>query len=434
VSFNGRLLYSGDTSRVNNFKQTFTGWNTRTFIRQEIQTGGLINGQLANNKRANSNGNFGAVFDLSKFLSVSDQFDFWNMRTAGYSVMNTQAWGSSSGSLLTPLSPCVPGAVISGTALCPAAQAINSNSLTQKISSNTLLATASITSHFKFSGGWRYKTRRITDPGDDLSWHENWLLLGAVLQPARIFRLNVNFDTMNSKAKNSDTPSNTYTREAPNSLYQLRVRAAVNPSKWMSLAGSVNDYSAKNDDPLVNHTEHNRDFSFSAAVNPVEQFGFDIAYAHEDVFSQTDICYAFTPNPQAPLPSGAANSGTCTVANSPDTGDPSYYLGKGSYDAPVNFFSGAIRYSPSRLFNFMGGARLNYTNGTAEFLNPLMVPGALQSHFITPFADAEFKIASQWSWHGNFTRTKYSELGPAGSLASRNTSGNVTTLGVKYAF
>ena len=108
VSFNGRLLYSGDTSRVNNFKQTFTGWNTRTFIRQEIQTGGLINGQLANNKRANSNGNFGAVFDLSKFLSVSDQFDFWNMRTAGYSVMNTQAWGSSSGSLLTPLKPLRP--------------------------------------------------------------------------------------------------------------------------------------------------------------------------------------------------------------------------------------------------------------------------------------------------------------------------------------
>jgi hypothetical protein len=435
VSFNGRLLYSGDTSRVNNFNQTFTGWNTRTFLRQEIQTGGMINGQLAANKRANSNGDVGAVAELSKFLSLSDQLDFWNMRNSGHSVMNTQAWASAAGSLLTPLvAPCVPGAVISGTATCPASPATNDAFLNQKITSNTLLATASITSHFKFSGGWRYRIRQITDPGDDLNWHENWLLLGAVIQPARIFRLNVNFDTMNSKAKDQNTPTNTYTREAPDSLYHLRVRATVNPAKWMSLGGAVNDYSAKNDDPLVNHTEHSRDFSFFAAVNPVEQFGFDFNYAHDDVFSQTDICYAFTPNPLAPLPSGAANAGTCTVANSPDNGDPSYFLGRGSYDAPVNFVSGSIRFSPGRLFHLMGGARLNYTNGTAEFLNPLMVPGALQSHYITPFADVEYKIASQWTWHGNFTRTKYSEMGPAGTLASRNTSGNVTTLGVRYAF
>ena len=425
VSFNGRLLYSGDTSRVNNFNQSFNGWNSRTAFRQEIQTGGLINGQLATNKRANANGDFGVVAELSKFLTVSDQFNYWNMRTSGYSVMNTEVWKApATASLLTPLSATTPTTT----------SATNSAFLDQKISSNTLLATASITSQFKVSGGWRYKTRQIVDPGDNLNWHENWLLLGAVIQPARIFRLNVNFDTMNSKAKNSDTPSNTYTREAPNSLYHLRVRATVNPSKWMSLAGAVNDYSAKNDDPLVNHTEHNRDFSFSAAVNPVEQFGFDFAFAHDNVFSQTDICYAFTPSPQAPLPTGAANAGTCTVASSPDTGSASYFLGKGSYDAPVNFVSGSIRYSPNRRFHFMGGARLNYTNGTAEFLNPLMVPGALQSRYITPFADAEFKIASQWSWHGNFTRTQYSEPGPHGNLASRGTSGNVTTLGVKYAF
>ena len=426
VTFNGRLLYSGDTSRVNNFNQTFNGWNSRTSYRQEIQTGGLINGQLASNKRANSNGDLGMVADLSKFLSASDQFNIWNMRTSGNSVMNTETWTGRAGtSLLTPLNTITPVTT----------SATDTAFLNQKISSNTLMATASITTHFKLSGGWRFKIREITDPDDDLKWHENWLLLGAAVQPSRMVRLNVNFDSMNSRSADSaTTPGNTYTREAPDTLYHFRARATVNPAKWLSLAGTINDYQAKNDDPLVNHSEHSRDYSFAASVNPVDQFGLDLNYAYDDVFSQTDICYAFTPNPQAPLPPGAANAGTCTAANSPGAGDPSFYLGKGSYDAPVNFFSGAVRYSPHRLIHLFGGVRLNYTNGTAEFLNPLMVPGALQSHYLTPFADVEYKIAAQWAWHGNFTRTKYSEMGPGGSLAPRDTSGNVTTLGVKYAF
>jgi hypothetical protein len=433
VSFNGRVLYSGGISRVNNFNQTFNGWNTRTAFRQEIQTGGMLFGQLAENKRDNTNADFGIVADLSKLISVSDVFDFWNMRTTGYSVLNTQTWYAPGSSLLTPISsitPCVPG-----VGACPASPATNTAFLNQKISSNTLMGTASITSKVKVSGGWRYKTREITDDGDDLTWHENWLLLGGVVQPSRMFRINANFDMMSSKSANSNTtPSNTYTREAPNALYHLRVRATAKPANWLSFSGTVNDYSAKNDDPLVNHTEHNRDYSFGAAINPTEQFSIDLNYAYDDVYSKTDLCYAFTPNPQAPLPAGAANAGTCTVANSPDNGDPSYYLGFGNYDAPVNFFSGAVSYSPGRLFHFSGGARLNYTNGSAEQLNPLMVPGALQSHYITPFGDVEYRIAPQWTWHGNFTRTQYSELGPAGTTASRNVSGNVTTLSVRYAF
>jgi hypothetical protein len=420
VSFNGRLLYSGGISRVNNFNQTFNGWNTRTFFRHEIQTGGMLFGQLAENKRDNTNGDFGIVADLSKLISVSDVFDFWNMRTSGYSVMNTQTWYAPGSSLLTPLSsitPCAPG-----VGSCPASPVTNTAFLNQKISSNTLMGTASITSKVKVSGGWRFKTRQITDDGDDLTWHENWLLLGGVIQPSRMFRINANFDMMSSKSANSDTtPSNTYTREAPNALYHLRIRATAKPANWLSLSGTINDYSAKNDDPLVNHTEHNRDYSFGAAIHPSEQL-------------KTDVCYAFTPTAQAPLPAGAANAGTCTVANSPGAGDPSYYLGFGNYDAPVNFFSGAVSYSPGRLLHFSGGARLNYTNGTAEQLNPLMVPGALQSHYITPFGDVEFRIAPQWTWHGNFTRTEYSELGPVGPTASRNVAGNVTTLSVRYAF
>ena len=64
--FNGRLTYSGDTMNVNNFNETFNGLMTRTFLRQEIDTGGLGNGRLAHNKRDNLDGDFGVEAELSK--------------------------------------------------------------------------------------------------------------------------------------------------------------------------------------------------------------------------------------------------------------------------------------------------------------------------------------------------------------------------------
>jgi hypothetical protein len=268
---------------------------------------------------------------------------------------------------------------------------------------------------------------------DSLTWHQNGLLLGAVIQPSRVVRVNVNYDSLNSKSADSNTPSNTYTREAPDKVNHIRVRGVVNPAKWINFAVTANDFQAKNDDPLVNHREHNHDFSFATQVTPMETLSFDFNFARDDVFSQTDICYAFIPNVNAPLPAGATNTGTCTVSNSPDTGDPSYYLGNGYYDAPVTYFSGAVSWAPSKYFRYNGGARVTDTNGTAEFLNPLMVPGALQSKVVSPFSDLVINIAPQWAWHGNWVHHGYDESGGPGP-APRSFHGDVVTLGVKYAF
>jgi hypothetical protein len=438
VSFNGRLLYSGDTSNVNNFNQTFNGLNTRTLIRQEVQTGGLANGRLASNKRANSVGDLGFVADLDKYFSVSDSFDFRNLRTSGYSVMNTQAWlGTSKTSMLTPvssLSPCTQGA-----GGCPVSPVANGLFLDHKNIGNTILGVVTVNPAFKFSGGWRFNSRHIVDGNldegvaDSLTWHQNGLLLGAVIQPSRAVRVNVNYDSLNSKSADSNTPSNTYTREAPDKVNHIRARATITPAKWINFAVTGNDFAGKNGDALVNHSEHNHDFSFATQVTPMETLSFDFNFARDDVYSQTDICYAFIPNVNAPLPIGATNAGTCTVANSPDTGDPSYYLGYGTYDAPVTYVSGAISWAPSKYFRYNGGARLTDTKGTAEFLNPLMVPGALQSKVVSPFSDLLINIAPQWAWHGNWVHHGYEEAGGPGP-APRSFHGDVVTLGVKYAF
>jgi len=108
-------------------------------------------------------------------------------------------------------------------------------------------------------------------------------------------------------------------------------------------------------------------------------------------------------------------------------------LGSGYYDAPETYFSGALSYTPAKYFRFNGGASLNSQSGQAEQLNPLMVPGALNSKVVTPFTDLLVNIAPQWAWHGNWIHHSYTEAGGPGP-APRNFHGDVITLGVQYAF
>jgi hypothetical protein len=424
VSMNARILYNDGKSTVPRFNEFYDGLTTRTNTRQEIDTGAGPGGQLSTTKRDDVNADYGLVADLAKFLTVSDAFNYWAFRLPGSNDFTSTVWAAAQGTkttLLTPISSLIPAT----------STTTNLTYLNQKIGQNTALAIFTVLPSLKLSGGYRFKTRNIADYGpDNLTWHENWALLGAVIRPDPAFRVNVDYEHMNSASADSATPSDTYTRLMPDLVNHVRVRATAKPAKWFSVAAAVNDYQGKNDDPLVNHTDHNRDLSVTASVSPTEKMSLDIDVAHDDVASQTDICYE-----ASKPPAGATNSGTCTVAASGvGVGDPSYLLGNGYYHAPATFVAGSIRYAPTRLLRLNAGARLNDVSGQDEMLNPNQVAGALFSKYATPFADAQFDIAREWTWHGNWVRDDYSEQGPFGIVAPRNVHGDIVTLGVKYAF
>jgi hypothetical protein len=438
VSMNGRFLYSGGVSNVNSFNETFTGLLTRTYTLQEIDTGGLASGSMAHNKRINLNADYGIVAELSKHIAVSDAFNFWDFRVPGMNSVTSNVWAGSATTpnlnITTPLSAVTPTTTTTPT----------QNFLNQRIDSNTAMAIATITPSLKLSGGWRVKTRNITDSGqDDLTWNFNGAIVGAVIQPSSMIRINVDYDSMSSKSANSLTPGNTYTREAPDKINHFRARATVKPAKWINLAVAGNGFWAKNDDPLVNHSEHNDDFSFAATIIATDGFNLNFNYAHDEVYSRTDICYIFTPTATYPVPPGASNSGTCAASADNPQGAANLYLGTGLYNAPTNFVSGSIYYAPVKRVKINAGASLNDVNGNAEQLNQLMVPGALVSRYLTPYSDVIFDLAPQWAWHGNYTYDGYGEQGAMNAmtngygtngLPARNTHGSVLTLGVKYAF
>jgi hypothetical protein len=424
VYMNGRVTYSGNVSNVNSFYEAFNGLVTRTFNRQEIDTGGLPDGRLAHNKRVNINADYGTEVEVTKYLSVSDTFNYWDFRVPGSNSVVTQLWSGTSSthnlSMLTPISTLTPTTSTSA----------NYAFINQENISNTLLATATIIPQLKVTGGWRFNNRNITDPGDDLTWHQNWLLLGGVLQPSHAFRLNVNYELMNSASANSQTPSNTYTREAPNTLYHIRARAIVIPAKWINLAVAANDFTATNDDPLVNHHEHSRSISLGTEILPTETFSVDLNFSYDKAYSVTDLCYIYL---STPAPPGATNAGTCVPTPSNPSATSNMFLGNGYYNAPTTFFSGAINYRPTRYLRLAGGGMINAVDGATEQLNPYLVPGALQSTIVSPYADVQFNIAKQWIWHGNWTHQGYGESSPAGP-APREFHGEIVTLGVRWTF
>jgi len=440
VTFNGRLAYSGGVSNVNHFNETFTGLVARTGLRQEIDTGGYANGRLAHNKRNSINGDFGVEAELNEYFAIAESFDYRYFRTVGNDILVAETWANTG----TP--PPVPTAsfnvntpltsLVHTTTTEPGGDTIN-----QKIERNTVLGIVTISPQVKISGGWRFDNRQVIDEDENRAWHQNGIVVGTSIVPSRAFRLNVNVDTLNWKAASSETPTNTYTRQAPSRVYHVRARAIATPAKWVNFAVTTNDFEGKNDDPLVNHKEHNRNFSLATQVIANEQVSFDLNYSHDDVFSETDLCYIFVGTAKYPLPAGARGStGTCLqTADNPGGTLPTQsaasqlYLGNGTYSAPATFFSAALTYSPSKYFRFNGGARVTSNSGTGEFLNPLMVPGALHSKVISPFSDLVVNVAPQWAWHGNWVHHGYQEAGGPGP-AARNFHGDVVTLGVRYAF
>jgi hypothetical protein len=405
--------------------------------REQRDTGALDNnGKLGRAKRVNVNADYGVVAELTKFLEISDAVTFWDFR-----IPTTTAWNefllkgvaTTAGppqvigtSMLTPLND--PSLTASTTANT------DSHYLSQKNTGNTILASVNVTPAAKISGGWRFNDRQIkVDDDGTLSWHQNWFLLGGTVNPSPMVRITANWENMRSKSANSTTtPSDTYTREAPNKIQHLRGRAVVKPYKWINFAVAGNYYTARNDDPEVNHKEDIRNVSFGTQVIPAESISFDVSYGHDDVFSVTDLCYVFAPTANAPLPPGAVSRGA-TCANTSLSSSTGVYLGNGYYNAPSNYFTANVNWSPSKYFRVNAGERLYSVNGSGEMLNPYQVTGSLDSKRVQPYADLVVNIAPQWAWHGNWNHQAYVEGGPAGP-APRDFHGDIYTLGVKYAF
>ena len=95
---------------------------------------------------------------------------------------------------------------------------------------------------------------------------------------------------------------------------------------------------AKNDDPLVNHPEHNHDFSFAAQIIPTQGLSLDFNYAHDDVLSADGpmLCLHAHGNGAASSRSDQCRNLRAERRTIRSCRPATCYLGNGYYHAPAN--------------------------------------------------------------------------------------------------
>jgi hypothetical protein len=110
------------------------------------------------------------------------------------------------------------------------------------------------------------------------------------------------------------------------------------------------------------------------------------------------------------------------------------FFGNSYYDAPTQFGSAGLVWTPSKTFRGGFGYRVNDVQGTTQLLNPLAVPGTLRSRFQTPFVNLAYVFTQAWTLKADYNYYDYGEDSPTGPTAPRNFHSNMYTLGMHYQF
>jgi hypothetical protein len=395
LTMNGQFMYMGTTSHVTNFSEDFIGLDSRAANRREVMTGST------NTRRINVNGDFSATWQITHNIAFSDAYDFWDFRQPGNGLFTQTNYAGTS--MLNP-----PGAATVTTSSIY-------NAFNQKSKTNTASAIFDVTPRAHLSIGYRYRDRFINDTdGDTLPIHEHWGLVGLALIPTSQLRVNFNFEDMYGDAA--------FTRITPRNMQHYIVRSTYKPRPWLTFAGTINIFEARDNVPTVNHLEHNRNFSFASSFSRSEHWSVDLDYSYSSLFSSTLMCFASTPAP----PIAITGPPICVSAGTP-------LQSNGYYSAPTQFGSIGFMLSPTRRLRFNAGYRMNAINGTATFINISEVPGALQSQYQTPYGHVAFEVASDWFWKADYNYYSYGEGTPIGP-SPRSFRGNVYTLSVGHNF
>jgi hypothetical protein len=405
IAMNGRIRYTGATSNVPNFDESFLGQDNQG-LRSWLITG------TAKTKRVSVSGDYGLVWQISKKFSLSEQYDFWNYRQPGDS--NLSEIDQLGTTMALPPGPPQPPSITTAHTFLGDKTETNKTTLAWKASPR---ATFSLGYHYRAETiGWEMPLSTDALPnGTDytLVIHTNGGMFGVVLRPTDQWKVDGSIEVAYA--------DNAYVQLDPRQLQDYQLHTEWTPKPWATLTGAFEDVERHDNAALVNHQDHTRNLGLAAQLNPNEHYGLELNYGYVDVFTQTGICYASTPAPAGAV-AAPADCGTNTV------------LGNAYDDEPTQFGSFGIMMSPIARLHSDVGYRITAINGTAAFLNPRQVPGTLQSNYQSPYADAVWTLGPGWSVRGDWNYYSYAEGGAVGPTLPRDFRGNVVTLGIHYEF
>jgi hypothetical protein len=496
ISMSGRAAYSSGEQNSHDLNEVFTGSNVST-----LQVGTSATGPT-HAKRVVANADWAATWTITSKFRVVDSFTydrfqipgFWNLTTVSLfaqAPLNATTGGPTLGQPPGQFnSTDCPPPFTANT--CP--QHIDSSGpdilngnwtryLAQNQKSNTFQLEYDFANKFGARLGYRYGTRKVasqdslflasevffpggpagatrgdcSDPtgctaqpdgslvftgsvGDtshvtdaDIASHS--ALAGLWARPTSTLRLSFDMDLF--------WADSAYARIDPRKRQRYRLQTSYAPRSWISLDASFDILEHRNNMALVNATEHDRGYSFTAVLTPNERFSFDLGYTYSDIYFQMLECWAYGSGVTFPVAPGLLPPGTittqCPVPLTLQGADITAFGGTVNYSSKTHFAYADVLWKPIKRLTLRAGYAGSFANGNTVFLNPNAPVGPLRYAYQKPYAGLVFDLAKGLSYRTTWTYYGYnprSLANPAGlaSIAAQDFNGNNVTLALRYLF
>jgi hypothetical protein len=472
IAMNGDVRYTISNSHLAHYYENFQGLDTA--IRSATFTGNTTA------QRRMVSMDFGLTWEATKTITLSDQVDFSNLHQPGNANITpgiTQNTPVTAGNeTINYAGPLLAGAnySVSGNPTGTPLYAY----FGQKFLTNNATLSWEATPRATFSLTYRYRTHTIiqtsgTGPASNIiGIDENGGIFTAAYRPTSQWNMNGTVEILYA--------DNSFTTVGPRQTKHYRFHTLYRPRPWATVTGAFNDLERHNNtnntgvaplDGPLGHVDHSRIGSVGLSLAPNDHYGIDVYYAYSDVYTSTNICYlngasATVPGTASTTSTGAPNicpgvfvRGSTTVLS--DWGPTKDFM-----DAPTQYASVSLNYSPIKKVRTAAGYRISAVSGNQFFADAQQVNGSLQSAYQSPFFNVAWTLHPGLIWRAEYNYYGYGEGGPSGPqfcstststtaavvpctsltaptgrtepssglTAPRNTHANILTLAVHYEF
>jgi hypothetical protein len=472
IAMNGDVRYTISNSHLAHYYENFQGLDTA--IRSATFTGNTTA------QRRMVSMDFGLTWEATKTITLSDQVDFSNLHQPGNANITpgiTQNTPVTAGNeTINYAGPLLAGAnySVSGNPTGTPLYAY----FGQKFLTNNATLSWEATPRATFSLTYRYRTHTIiqtsgTGPASNIiGIDENGGIFTAAYRPTSQWNMNGTVEILYA--------DNSFTTVGPRQTKHYRFHTLYRPRPWATVTGAFNDLERHNNtnntgvaplDGPLGHVDHSRIGTVGLSLAPNDHYGIDVYYAYSDVYTSTNICYlngasATVPGTASTTSTGAPNicpgvfvRGSTTVLS--DWGPTKDFM-----DAPTQYASVSLNYSPIKKVRTAAGYRISAVSGNQFFADAQQVNGSLQSAYQSPFFNVAWTLHPGLIWRAEYNYYGYGEGGPSGPqfcstststtaavvpctsltaptgrtepssglTAPRNTHANILTLAVHYEF
>jgi hypothetical protein len=218
-------------------------------------------------------------------------------------------------------------------------------------------------------------------------------------------------------------------------LKHYRIHTLYRPKPWATLSGAFNDLERHNNtnnvgpsiDGPLQHVDYSRSVSLGAVLAPNEHYDFDFNYAYTDVYMSTNACYlsgASTIFPGAAETNSAGTGPNLCPSVLTDWGPVKDFM-----DAPTQYASFGLTYSPNKTVRSGLGYRISAVSGNQFFSDAQQVNGSLQSAYQSPYVNLAWTLHPGLIWRFDYNFYGYGEGGPSGApFCSTATSATATVV------